>query len=286
MPYALFILLCLSLTSKIYARKEAEPECSLGNFAVPPSQQPGPLISFGENILYKNTLQVFLFADDYIDKNQYFIDVVPSFLYAITDNFSVFFNVPVVAFKKGRNHSYGLGDIPIQFEYAYYNKGHTCSSDLATIVANVTIPTGSSNKQPPTGFGAPSFFIGATYNHTTDTWFYFTSYGAVFTTTHHRTKFGNQYLYQFGIGRNIVAIRDWVYAWVVEFDGTFYERDRLHGTINPNSGGNLIYVTPSLSISSQHIMIQFGFGFAAQQHLFGHQPKSLYLLAGSLGWTF
>ena len=131
-----------------------------------------------------------------------------------------------------------------------------------------------------------SYFIGGTFNHTRTDWLFFTSYGALLTTTHHQTKFGNQYLYQGGFGRTFANFKKWIVDWIVEIDGTFYEKNKVNGKMDPNSGGNVIYLTPSIWASTMHWTLQFGIGYAIQQHLFGDQNRYTYLIASSFGWTF
>jgi hypothetical protein len=267
-------------------KKEEPPK--VGNFALPTSQQPGPLLSFGEKMLDENQAQLFLFADNFSGVRSHAVDIIPSILYGIQDNLSVFFNVPIAAsFKSDQNRSSGLEDTFLQLEYAFYTKKTFEDVDQATLVANVTFPTGSTKKQPPTGFGSSSFFLGTTFNRMYTDWFMFTSPGVVLTTSHNSTKFGNEFLYQAGFGRNILSIdSEWIFAWMIEADGQYTEKDKIKGITDPNSGGNVVYVTPSLWISSKKIIAQLGFGLPATQHLFGNQKKNNYLLVANLGWTF
>ncbi len=269
----------------VYADKVRPP--TLGNFALPTSQQPGPLVSFGENIIDKGQAQLFVFADVFIGKNSCLTDVVPGILYGITNDLSFFFNVPFSPGNKDRDkHSSGIEDIFAQFEYAFYNGINSNSVNQATIVANIAFPTGSSSKDPPTGFGSSSFFLGATFNHTAIDWFIFTSPGAIFTTSRHGTKFGDHFLYQFGFGRNIPSPAGWIFAWVLEFDGQYSWKDKIKGCTDPDSGGNTIYMTPSIWISSRRIILQFGAGYPIVQHLFGDQPKKFVSFDFDFGVTF
>lgn len=265
----------------------ADPPPPIGNFALPTSQQPGPLVGFGENIIDKNQVQLFVFADAFIGKNSYATDAIPSLLWGIRDDLSFFFNVPFALRDKDRgNHSSGIEDIFAQLEYAFLIKKHSHSVDQATLVANVTFPTGSSSKNPPTGFGSTSFFIGTTFNHTGIDWFFFTSPGAVLTTTtKHGTKFGDQILYQFGLGRNIPSPTGWIFAWMVELDGLYAWKNKIKGHTDPDSGGNVIYITPSLWFSSKRLILQFGAGYPVVQHLFGHQSRKFLSFDFNFGVT-
>jgi len=153
-------------------------------------------------------------------------------------------------------------------------------------VTNITVPTGSVKKNPPTGFGSPSLFLGGTYYHVLVDWFVFTSQGAVLTCSDHGTKFGDQFLYQFGLGRNIPSPEGWIYAWMVEIDGQYNKKNRIDGVIDHDSGGNVIYATPSLWISSEEMLLQFGVSFPINQNLFGHQRKFDYALNFNFAWSF
>lgn len=267
-------------------KKEKKPP-KIGNFALPTSQQPAALFGFGGNIIDKDEIQIYFFADEFRGKKRIVTDLIPSVLFGITENLSIFFNFPFTPIMEdGVHKSSGLEDSFVQLEYAFYNKSTTTYVDEATIVANITFPTGSSKKNPPTGFGAPSFFLGATYYHVLVDWFVFTAPGAVLTTSDHGTKFGDQFLYQFGIGRNIPSPKGWTYAWMVEIDGQYSKKNRIDGVIDNNSGGNALYVTPSIWISSKKMLLQFGVSLPINQNLFGKQRKFDYALNFNFAWSF
>lgn len=140
-------------------KKEEKPP-KIGNFSLPTSQQPAALFGFGGNIIDKGEVQLYLFADYFNGKKKIVSDVIPSVLFGITDDWSVFFNAPFTPIMKdGHHRSSGLEDFFIQLEYAFYNKSTKTYVDQATLVANITYPTGSVHKNPPTGFGAPSLFF-------------------------------------------------------------------------------------------------------------------------------
>lgn len=284
--WTVFFIISLIAKNSISA-SEIQAPCKEGNFSLPPSQHPAPLVGFGETIIDQYQLQFFLNPAVYINANdEYFIDITPSLSYGITNDLTVYFSVPFAGrYQSEGKHSSGIEDIYLQFEYAIWAKNNPCSADQATILAAVNFPTGSTKKNPPTGFGSYSYFIGGTYNHTGKEWFAFTSYGALLTTTSSRTRFGNQYFYQYGVGRNIATPPGWLLAWMVEVDGTFYERNKFKGMIDPNSGGNVIYVTPSLWASTEKFILQFGAGYAPIENSFGNQPRDNFLISMFLIWT-
>lgn len=260
----------------------------IGNYVFPASQQPGPLISFGQNIIKESQTKTFLFSDVFFGSRDHSIDIIPYGVYGLTDNFSVLLAAPIAAsYKQKKRHSSGFSDMFLQLEYAFYNENTSQYGEQATLVTNVSFPTGSVTKRPPTGDGSSSFFLGSTFNRTYVNWFVFTSPGVILTTSHDGQRVGNEYLYQAGIGRNFYTIdSEWIFAWLVETNGRYTEKTHIKGYSDPNSGGNLIVVTPSLWISSKKVTFQFGVGLPVVQHLFGNQTKNKYLLASNISWLF
>jgi hypothetical protein len=73
---------------------------------------------------------------------------------------------------------------------------------------------------------------------------------------------------------------------MIEFDGTYSEKNKIKGTTDPNSGGNVIFITPSIWLSSKRWIIQWGIGFPVIQNLNGHQNKIKYSIDYNLGVAF
>lgn len=269
------------------ANKTNQEPPKIGNFALPTSQQPAALFGFGGNIIDAGEVQLYLFADEFIGNRRTVSDVISSVLFGITKEWSIYFNFPFSPYmQNGNDHNRGCEDCFVQLEYAFYTKSTTTYLDQATVVVNVTAPTGSSIRSPPTGFGSPSFFLGGTYYYVMVDWFVFTAPGAILTTSDHRTKFGDQFLYQFGVGRNVPSPKGWIYAWMVEVDGQYNKKDRIKGILDRNSGGNVIYVTPSVWVSSKEMLVQFGVSLPINQNLFGNQRKIDYALNFNFAWSF
>ncbi|MES2218310.1 MAG: hypothetical protein V4501_07855 [Pseudomonadota bacterium] len=259
-----------------------------GNFALRVSQQPAPFIAFGENVINKNQLQAYLFGDYFRGPGQHAADALPYLVYGLTDNSSLLFALPIAAsYRAGSNRSTGLEDAVFQYEYAFYTKSTTSYEDQATVVAAIYVPTGSTTANPPTGLGAPAYFLGTTFNRTYNDWLGFASPGAQITTTRNGTRFGNQYYYQFGVGHNIASVpSQWLLTFMLEADGLYSNKNRISGITDPNSGGNVIYLTPSLFYARNHLILQTGFGIPCVQQLNGSQTINNYFVAANIGWTF
>lgn len=271
--------------------KEEKPP-SIGNFSLPTSQTPAPFVSFGQRLIGKDVIELNLVADDRLGHQQSYLDSAVILDFGITDNFTTTLFIPyALSFKNLEEdeieRSSGFEDIYLQGEYAFLTKSTNQYTDQATIVANVSVPSGSATKEPPTGFGAFSLFTGITLSRMCPDWYLFTSHGVELPTNRKGTKFGNAFLYQFGLGKNIAYIPNkMIFSWILELDGIYSERNRINGVIDPDSGGNLIYLTPSLWLSVQKFYLQFGIGWAISQQLFGMQNRYTYTIAGNLVWTF
>ncbi len=265
----------------------ADSPPNAGNFILRSSQQPGSLVGFGGNIIDKNETQINMLFDDYMGVGEHFIDFVPATSYGISDTTTITITIPyAVSYKSQQQHSNGFEDAYVQLEHAYYFNSTSRYTDQATFLGNLFIPTGSTQKNPRTGNGAVSFFLGGTFTRMYVDWFYFGGLGAVLPTTNRGSRNGNTYLYQFGFGRNIKDVNGWILAWVTEFDGTQTQHNRINNVQDPNSGGNVIYVTPSFWSSNNAFIFQIGAGYAVAQHWNGQQPRDTWLLVSNIGVSF
>lgn len=265
---------------------EEKPD-KVGNFSLSSSQQPGPLVGLGEHVIDAGVTQFFIFADAFFGHRSYRTDIIAAYTYGIADNFAIRIEFPYSpGMKDGDHKSSGIEDIDIQLEYAFYSKSTKCWADQATIVAVTNIPTGSCEKNPPTGLGATSWLLGITYNHIEIDWFCFGALGGVLTTTGPKCKAGNQFLYQLGIGRDICTPPGWIYAWMVEMIGQYSWKSESNHRRDPNSGGNVISIIPSLWVSSETLILQLGVGYPVVQKLFGDQRKQYMSAYFNIAWTF
>ncbi len=216
-----------------------------GNLSLPSSQQPGPLMSFGQNMLDQKDLQFFFYTYDLVGDNKNLTSIIPELLYGIADNFSVFVQMPIASVFQVKDEVYqGLQDIKVQFEYAVVDQIAYDRTNQITLVGNITVPTGSEPSIHQQNFGsfsyhAPTFFFGTTMSHMDTTWYPFVSIGAQITTTGQGAKLGNQILYQAGLNRNILfAPEKYMFNLMLELDGTYKEKNQIDGIVDLNSGGN------------------------------------------------
>lgn len=298
----LLIIVCININDNLFARHDIldEPENNkkdevveqspIGNFALRSAQIPGPLIAFGQNIFEKGNIQLLANFSWLTGNRRRYEDFFPTIIYGISDRSSILMAFPIAFDHKLKcDRSHGLQDFFMQFEYALYSKNTESMADQVTVVASFGFPTGSPFKSPSLGFGSPSFFLGLTANHLDFDWYAFASAGAILTTPFNcKSKFGNQILYQGGLGKNICyKSHKWIFNWLLEFDGIYKQHDKRKGIIDPNTGGHQIFLGPSLWFSTPNLIVQGGVSWTVIQHLFGQdRNQDKYIVVASIGWTF
>lgn len=260
----------------------------IGNFALPTAQQPGSLLAFGYNMLDKDQSQLEILSDLFVGNERHSSDILPSFLYAFSEKFSLYAVVPFApSYRIGPYHSSGLEDAFLQGEYAFYTKENKRRSDQATLVLNVSLPTGGTIKNPLTGNGAMAFFSGLTFQRLYVDYFGYTSQGFLYPTAHHGFQTGWSYLYQFGFGKCLAYKTDrWIFAGQVELGGDYSAKNTYKGITLEDTGGNVIFVTPSLWYSKRRLILQFGVGFPILQDLNGDQINFDYAWVFDIRYTF
>ncbi|WP_454781093.1 hypothetical protein [Legionella sp. WA2022007384] len=221
-------------------------------------------------------------------RNEHFLNAPVSFVYGLSDKASLLLSLPIAAnYVSGNEHSSGIGDIYIQGEYAPYENSNSKYADQLTVVGALSAPTGSFQKNPPTGFGSPSYFLGSTFNRMSVNWLWYASSGLTWIEKNGNVKLGTQYLYQSGLGRNIKSVTGkYIFMGLVEVHGTYAEKDRISGEADPDTGGNVVYLTPSLWFSTKKLFFQLGWSTPISQVLNGDQSKINYNITGVIGMTF
>lgn len=298
-------------------QEDSDSPPSVGNFALPSPQQPGPLMSFGQTLIGQKYIQLSLntFSPYSASAGGAFNTVNASAVYGLSDNTAFYFSYPIQDDIQTRTHrKAGLLDASVQLEHAVYSAGNNHYQEQATVLGAVTIPLNHESallvkkrdeerraimrrggtteeitravSRTKLDYGSPTFFAGATYNRTYADWLGFVSPGFLITTPINQIQLGSQWYYQAGIGRNIYSIsNESILFALVELDGQYTEKDYMYDRYNPNSGGNVIDITPSIWFSMRHFIAQVGVGFPIVQNLYGNQTKTNYYIATNISWT-
>lgn len=256
---------------------------SIGNFALPPSQQPGPLISLGQTLVGRNQQQ-FAYNVDEPFRNQ-----DAWWVFGISDSTAFYFDFPI-AVDNGEQFNptfSGFKKVTFQLEHALYSAGDAKHQDQATVVGALYVPlTEKVLSGLPSGFGSPAVLLGATYARTTVDWYSFISPGVRLMTADHNVRLGTEYLYQAGLGRVLLSASDkYIFMTLMELNGQYTEKAAEFGLIRPNTGGNIVTLTPSLSFETPSVIVQVGVGFPVVHHLNGVQGYADYTFSMCVQWT-
>lgn len=271
----LLIILILSYTCSLFGRgpeqdvaqEEHVTIVPIGNFALPASQAPESLISFGQNIVDKGAFIPAAFVQYYSGKHRQTAIVSPGLFYATSDNSSILASLDIVAESNLDDYAstHGPALFTVQAEYALFNKVKPTNFNLFTIVANISVPIKSHIRLAPTI--DPYVFLGFSWGYANPEWYVFACTGAALPFSHRTPYSTTQFLYQAGITQNLAySSHNWVFNWMVEMDGTFLHTKVLNECTSSNA--NIISITPSLFFSTRHSVIQFGISaFPAQQNI-------------------
>lgn len=290
--FRIFIFLSLPLQAAFTERQKKSKPVHKGNFLY--AILPGNTFAFGQNIFEKKTLVFYPTFSQLAGKDSSTIKFFPAFIYAFTNDLSLYVGLPIVPKDKENSCTLrGIGSMFVQLEYAFINQTTSSAQNLATIVANIGLPTTHlspkscdmlstcSNTSAPT-----SFFIGTTASRTAINWYVYGTLGAQFNTTKNDFKPGTELFYQFGIGHFIANIGRCCATGILECNGIWTQKDTSCNTKDENSGGHLFYIGPTISFSANRWSLSGGIQAAAIQRLNGCQNKNHYRTQIQATWVF
>jgi hypothetical protein len=263
------------ISMALIARESDEhvDQLRVGNFAVRGTTQPGPMFGFGQNIIDQYSGLAVAYPFVIFGKNKVFAELAPEIIYGLRDDLSILLAFPTaLKVTYDGHHSSGSLDTVLQVEYAPYAQHKQTETNQISFVGSMFFPTGDECKNPPTGFGSPSFFLGVIGLHLATEWYAYTSYGVLLPTKSNNIKPGNHFLYQAGFGKNIAYKSEkWTLMWMLEMNGTYEQRTKTNGVIDNNSGDNTVILGPSLWFSTNRFVLEAGVAPVISQHFFGNQ---------------
>ncbi len=202
--------------------------------------------------------------------------------YGVTDNFTLSVQLPYLNRSNVReNHlhrgeaeierlgdSQGIGDLTVLGQYRFFSHDES----LAALLLGIKLPTGSTHKinatgerfdtefQPGSGSVDPLFGIAAKQswgpNSLTGSLLYtIATEGAQHTDLGDRFDYSLAYAYRIkgivdsdeslGIGSGSGTAVD----LVLELNGTWRDQEKVDGETDPNSGVNVVYISPGISVT-------------------------------------
>lgn len=291
MLHIILALMPLFFSSKVDASTLLEPEqLHIGNFALPPSQQPSTLYGFGQYVFDQGDLLAGCATSTEIGHaHNNFNSIFPYLIYGIRDDTVVLISLPIaLQFNEGCHTSSGLLDATIEVEYLWYSYKTEVASWEISIEGALSLPFGSTRKNPATGFGSPAFFAGIITRYISTEWYWFVSVGGTFTTPRsNKNRFGHEFLYQTGFGKNVGYESDkWLCTVMLEMNGIYTQKDTVCGLLDPGTGGNLIALGPTVWFSTQRFIFQAGILPVVYQHWNGNQAKDTLFIDLNFAWKF
>lgn len=280
--YCLFVLLC----NVLVAFDVEQPP--IGNLALPSSQQVGPIFCFGQNIVNSGDLQAITDINAVKINGKVYTEVIPSMLYGVSDSFALYFGAPIATPSMFHMPcATGLQSIFVQGEYALYTKKLPTYTNQITFVGNMVASFNRLTMNLPFNYDISSFFIGATASHLATEWYAFISPGMIVAITRHEPKCCSTLLYQAGFGRNIAySPSRWLLTLIVECFGQYTPATTCHNKKISNTGGNVIFLGPTLWFATKQFATELGISYPVVQHLNGHQPKDHWFAAFDCRYTF
>jgi hypothetical protein len=268
----------------------SEPEqLHIGNFALPSSQQPSTLYGFGQYIVDKGDLLVGMAPSILVGRrNSNLSTFTPYLIYGIRDDLVILASLPVaMRWTTECFATTGLTDALLECEYLLYSYKTEADAWEVSIEGSLFLPFGSDTTIPVTGFGSPSFFAGVITRYISTEWYWYISAGGIFPTKHKQTRFGDTFLYQTGFGKNVGYEPDvWLCMVMLEMNGIYTQKNKICGEIDPNSGGNIIALGPTVWFSTQKFIFQAGILPVVYQHWHGNQPNLTMFIDLNFEWKF
>jgi hypothetical protein len=265
-----FLIVFIAYFNLIGREGEEVKQAKVGNLAVVGTMQPAPFLGFGETIINQYDALFGVYSSILWGKRAHSAVVMPYLIYGFRNDVSLFLAFPTAAsLTSDQFKSTGSHDMIFQIEYAFYQKEYYTSTNQFSLVTAVYLPTGDELKEPATGFGSPSFFLGIVADRLSTEWYCYNSYGVLFTTkSEHDIKSGNQFFYEGGLGKNIAYAPDrWTLLWLLEFSGLYVQKGTSIRVPNQEASFNMIMVGPSLWFSTNRMFLQVGIAPVVHQHL-------------------
>lgn len=240
-------------------------------------RQVGPLFCYGQNILDKGKIRLRERTFFIKNSSNSFTYISCQAFYSLSDDWTVWVDFPVKLQDKGFNNTSRLLATRLETEYAYHHIVTEEKRVLATVVGNCIIPTKYTDNDNSlnvyNGTGSVSFYLATTASLLTPDWYAYGSAGIQLNVPYHTNRFGQLFRYEWIIGHSIPT-SSWNTYIMLEFSGAHLQKNRVCGIKDINSGGDVIYVGPSLVSRSDHFYLWTGMQGAVFSRLNGNQEQA------------
>jgi len=184
--------------------------------------------------------------------------------YGLTSKFALFGVLPIVNINRKfgvvRASEFGLGDVALFARYEVFRSDRPGRTLRIAPYTGVRLPTGRDGK---TGDGSVDVFGGVIATFASTQWVLDTQFRYDFNREADgfergdSTRFDASFQYRLAPGRVTKDTKAFVFG-VLELSANQYDRDRLGGVTDPNSGGFQLYVTPGLQYATRRWIADLG----------------------------
>jgi hypothetical protein len=175
--------------------------------------------------------------------------------------------------------SSGLSDTSLRLKYRFWRRDRPGIQDAAAFIIGIKFPTGDADKSPRLGSGSTDFLLGLAAGRESLLWYYFGDIRyRVNTKGSSGLKVGDRFFADVAIG-----IRPWPAEYLkpdlvvlAELNWETLMRNELDGLDVSNSGGNLLFLSPSFFLTYRNWAVKGGVQIPLYQNLYGNQPGEDY----------
>lgn len=251
---------------------------------------PGPLFSFGDNILPAKQVKCDTMLDYLIGDQVEATVVTHSWLVGISDRLSMELGFPIFFHQRDNKiSSPGLGSIFTQFEYGFYkyDNAETEIDHLATILFRIGYPTATTDLLNIDAVLTPNFLFGFTNNFIVSHWTFYQAIGWIRNTEDKNKKtLGHQFLYTLGGGRTLFDKGTYAICLMLEATGV-HSQPATIDEAKISVASNLLLLGPTLRIGFHgQKVFQCGFQYPICQTRIAQERKLDFVAAAAFTFTF
>lgn len=244
-----------------------------------------PLFGFGPHTIYLGGLGVEIEferegASSSKEKERDLI-LHQEIIYGLTEDLALTLALPFILNRKldangiGTSSS-GIGDTSLRVKYRFWRRDRLGVQDSAAFIVSIKFPSGNTDKSPRLGTGSTDFLFGAAAARESLLWYYFADVRyRVNTRGNANLKIGDRFFADGAIG-----IRLWPAEYLkpdlvvlAELNWETFLRDKLDGLGVKESGGNLLFISPSFFFTYRNWAVKGGVQIPLYQSFDGNQPE-------------
>jgi hypothetical protein len=233
-----------------------------------------PVFSLGPETIYKDGVGVETEVEYEKSGSGREVNLHEEIIYGLREDLSLTMKMPLILDKKeASSASSGFGDLVLRGKYRFYKKDYFGAQDKASLIGGIKFPTGDEDEKPSLGTGSFGYLVGLTAGHESLKWYYFGTVRYWINTEGGLREKGDKFLYDVAFGLRPI-LREYYepdLVLLIELSGEHRNKDRIDGSKDSDSGGDILYLGPTFLWSYRNWMIKGGIQLPVYQDLNGEQ---------------